>query len=76
MGGNVDRFVSHDASRLESGIVSVSTPFFDDKTQANLGNKIVSLIDMRLNQVNSAAKDVWLLVMEIQAHLAISAIML
>lgn len=57
-GENADRFVSHDASQLESGIVSVSTPFFDDKTQANLGNKIVSLIDVRLNQVNSAAKNV------------------
>ena len=60
-GENADLFSSHDASQLKSGIVSVSTPFFDDKTQVNLSERVVSLIDVRLNKTNSACKDVRLL---------------
>lgn len=53
-----DEFSSHDSSLLESGIVSVSTPFLDDKTQVVKGSKVLSLVDVRLNRMHKNSNDV------------------
>ena len=53
-----DEFSSHDSSLLESGIVSVSTPFLDDKTQKVVGGEVMSTVDVRLNRVHKRRNNV------------------
>ena len=57
-GEKANEFSSHNSSQPISDVVSISTPFLDDKSQAIKGKKLLSIIDVRLNNKDTNAKNV------------------